>query len=81
MMKYTHVCFLLTCIAGAVADLIDSSLSIFVPSTVEAGTPFNATINLQYYGLADSSYAYAFRIYLGTSYKDRRSSSYDTDCQ
>lgn len=72
---------LVWCLSPTFADLMDSSIFITTPPTVEAGTAFNATVNVQWHGLADSSYAYAFRIYLGTSYKDRRFYWYDPECQ
>jgi hypothetical protein len=76
------LCLLLTCTSIVVADLTwDSAIFITTPSTVKAGVPFNATVNVDWHGLADSSYAYAFRIYLGTSYEDKRFNWYHTECQ
>jgi hypothetical protein len=73
---------LLTCASGIVADLTwDSAIFITTPPTVHAGVPFNATVNVDWHGLADSSYAYAFRIYLGTSYKEKRFTFYHAECQ
>ncbi|CAO2653102.1 Nn.00g025130.m01.CDS01 [Neocucurbitaria sp. VM-36] len=74
------LCLLSSFFACAVADLMESTIFITVPSTVEAGSPFNATINVQWHGLADSSYAHAFRIYLGSSYRDKRFYFYDSEC-
>ncbi|KAH7382307.1 hypothetical protein BKA66DRAFT_570596 [Pyrenochaeta sp. MPI-SDFR-AT-0127] len=80
MMWHMSLWFLLVCVSRVLADLMDSTIFIKVPSTVEAGAPFNATINVQWHGLADSSYAHAFRIYLGSSFKDQRFYFYDPDC-
>lgn len=79
-MTVTFLLCLLACAAIVLADLMDSSIFITTPKTVRAGTPFNATVNVQWHGLADSSYAYAFRIYLGSSYKEQRFYWYDSEC-
>ncbi|OAL53069.1 hypothetical protein IQ07DRAFT_641482 [Pyrenochaeta sp. DS3sAY3a] len=76
---FTLLILLSFCIP-AVFALSSNFISITTPSTVQAGTPFNATIDVQWHGLADSSYAYAFRIYLGSSYRDKRADFYDPDC-
>ncbi|KAJ4362060.1 hypothetical protein N0V83_011002 [Neocucurbitaria cava] len=78
-MVFFPLCLLSLFIACALADL-EYPTYITVPSTVEAGSPFNATINVQWHGLADSSYAYAFRIYLGSSYEDKQFYFYDPEC-
>jgi hypothetical protein len=78
---FSSLLALLTCLVVVIADLMDSTIYITTPRIVTAGSSFNATINVQWHGLADSSYAYAFRIYLGTSYKDQRFYWYDSECQ
>ncbi|KAF1834428.1 hypothetical protein BDW02DRAFT_598215 [Decorospora gaudefroyi] len=79
-MRLRSLFLLLNGVSVTVSDLTDAAVFIDAPSTVEAGTPFNATINVDWHGLADSSYAHAFRIYLGTSYRDRRFYWYHAEC-
>jgi hypothetical protein len=81
IMRLQLLYLLLTSASGVHADLsMDSTIFITAPPTVQAGVPFNATINVDWHGLADSSYAYAFRIYLGTSYEDQSFYWYHPEC-
>lgn len=79
-MRLSCLFLLLTGLLRALAVSTDYTAVITVPATVEAGTPFNATMDVQLYGLTDSSYAYAFRIYLATSYKDQSFYWYRSEC-
>jgi hypothetical protein len=81
MMKLPLLYLLLTGSSGVLADIsMDSTIFITAPPIVQAGVPFNATIYVDWHGLADSSYAYAFRIYLGTSYEDQSFYWYHPEC-
>lgn len=79
-MRYLSLPALLYCIPRVWGDSSWPTY-ITVPSVTEAGVPIHATINVQWHGLADSSYAYAFRIYLASSYKDTRHYFYHPDCE
>ncbi|KAH7070402.1 hypothetical protein BKA63DRAFT_75948 [Paraphoma chrysanthemicola] len=59
----------------------ESEAAINAPPVVAAGVPFNATLTAEYHPLQKATYAYALRVYLGSSpFNHSVADFYDTDC-
>lgn len=56
----------------AVVAYPDSDNDITVPSVVQAGTPFNATLTSDFGARQKPYYAYALRVYIASSVREQQ---------
>ncbi|KAH7082101.1 hypothetical protein FB567DRAFT_98222 [Paraphoma chrysanthemicola] len=60
---------------------VHAQAMIDAPPVVAAGVPFNATLTAEYHPLQKATYAYALRVYLGSSpFSKAVADFYNTDC-